>query len=214
MKKNKVLSISCFPSENFKQPRSSFPNKKFSFSPTNKSTQNNSILSFIGQSTQPKKNEQTLINLSRVKMINPLNHLKHPSFDFNLHHSLSPTINSANQTGKKTKSKLFFKLSNKKPNIPYPKPKSRNKLPKIETNTLIFQNSIIKEAIDNRKMRKLWKNALIGENEVTMVQIRNPSLNLRCNKRMHFKDKLKHLSIDGYIDNNFMRNIGILKIKL
>ena len=213
MKKNKVLSISCFPTDNFKQLTPSFSTKKFSFSPKNQNSQNNT-LSVLRPNTQTPKNERTLNNFSRVNLlINPLNHLKHPSFDFNIPYSLSPITNSANQTGKKTKSKFLYKL-NKKPNIPYPKLDSRNKPQKIGNNTLIFHNSIIKEAIDKRKMKKLWKNALIGEHEVTMVQIRNPSLNMKCNKKLHFKDKLRNLLVDGHIDNNFSRNIDIMRIKL
>ena len=93
-------------------------------------------------------------------------------------------------TAKNHKTKSYINNSNSKIKklIPFPHIKHRKELSET-SGLLVFHNSYIKEAIDKEKMEKLWEKASIGENKIDLVQIRNPSMNMRSSSSK--KTKLK-----------------------
>ena len=87
----------------------------------------------------------------------------------------------------------------KKKTIPFPHINHRKELSE-SSGLLVFHNTYIKEAIDKEKMDKLWEKAYIGDSKVDLVQIRNPSLNMRSSsskkKKLVFKTKnIKDLNL-------------------
>ena len=93
----------------------------------------------------------------------------------------------------------------KKKMIPFPHINHRKELSE-SSGLLVFHNTYIKEAIDKEKMDKLWEKAYIGDSKVDLVQIRNPSLNMRSSsskkKKLVFKtNNIKDLNLYREFEN-------------
>lgn len=110
--------------------------------------------------------------------------------------------NTIFHTAKNHKTKSYISHNDntkKKKTIPFPHINHRKELSE-SSGLLVFHNTYIKEAIDKEKMDKLWEKAYIGDSKVDLVQIRNPSLNMRLSsskkKKLVFKTKnIKDLNL-------------------
>ena len=116
--------------------------------------------------------------------------------------------NTIFHTAKNHKTKSYIINTNKKKKmIPFPHINHRKELSE-SSGLLVFHNTYIKEAIDKEKMDKLWEKAYIGDSKVDLVQIRNPSLNMRSSsskkKKLVFKtNNIKDLNLN-VIRNNIL----------
>ena len=114
--------------------------------------------------------------------------------------------NTIFHTAKNHKTKSYIINTNKKKKmIPFPHINHRKELSE-SSGLLVFHNTYIKEAIDKEKMDKLWEKAYIGDSKVDLVQIRNPSLNMRSSsskkKKLVFKtNNIKDLNLYREFEN-------------
>lgn len=118
--------------------------------------------------------------------------------------------NTIFHTAKNHKTKSYIINTNKKKKmIPFPHINHRKELSE-SSGLLVFHNTYIKEAIDKEKMDKLWEKAYIGDSKVDLVQIRNPSLNMRSSsskkKKLVFKtNNIKDLNLYREFENIFYK---------